>query len=75
MEEQIDNIVENGQQVIVEQEPVHGGFRPLVILYVLGEDTVTERISYSKSANSPAWNSGRYTTRTLNEVTYQTIEV
>jgi hypothetical protein len=75
MEEQIQNIIENGQQIVVEQEPVHGGYRPLVRLYILDEDIVTERISYSTPATASHWESGRYSNFILNEGEYKTIEI
>jgi hypothetical protein len=75
MDEQIQNIIENGQRIVVEEEPVHGGFRPLVVLYHLGEDVVTERIGYPKDANSPSWRSGAWINYTLNEQEYQIIEI
>jgi hypothetical protein len=75
MDEQIQNIVENGIRVVVEQEAVHGGFRPIVVLYTLGEDVVTERIGYAYPASSSKWNGGKWSEFILNEGQYKNIEI
>ena len=54
-DEYIRNIIDNGTRTVVQDEPVPGMTRPLVVRYEYNGEVVIETIAYANSTDNDGW--------------------
>lgn len=74
-QELIDFIVENGTKQVIEQEPVSGGFRPLIVHYEWEHQIVIETHNYTHPASSPYWLSADVSRELQIETGFKAVEI
>jgi hypothetical protein len=76
MNDYIQHIIDNGERVVIDSEPVPAMTRPLLVHYVLNGEVVIETITYTNDANDAGWAAVATVNYELeNEEGYKTIEL
>jgi len=75
-DELIQHIIANGLREVIEEEPVEGGARPIIVNYTFNGQKVIELNVYAFPPNSDGWSQELSTTYELLQVEgYETIEI